>query len=213
MLQFITSVARFAYLVMMVLFIIFGWVCYRKLPSQHKAAYFADSQIIIIVLFQIVSDTIIVLNMVQNGDDLMPCLWLLASGAGMIIMGILAGTLHDGTGRLIWNAIFMLLSISITILWRLNMQIAIQQIRWMLVCFVLINIVLLVMRGNWIYKIPYWIFILETVGLILLPFAFPKTSGGALNWANVKGFVFHASSLLSCILSCSGARVSPVTWD
>ena len=194
MLYFITYISRFIYIFLMILFIIFGWQCYKRLPSQKQAAYFAHSQLLLIALFQVLTDTIILLHTLEiKGDMKQALIWLGAEAGGMLLMGILAETLHKGTGRLIWNAVFMMLSISIAILWRLNPDVAIQQIRWMLICFALINIVLLVMRGRWIYKIPVLVFILASCGLVLLPFVFPYRAGGALNWAQIGGFVFQPS--------------------
>ncbi len=194
MLYFITYISRFIYIFLMILFIIFGWQCYKRLPSQKQAAYFAHSQLLLIALFQVLTDTIILLHTLEiKGDMKQALIWLGAEAGGMLLMGILAETLHKGTGRLIWNAVFMMLSISIAILWRLNPDVAIQQIRWMLICFALINIVLLVMRGRWIYRIPVLVFILASCGLVLLPFVFPYRAGGALNWAQIGGFVFQPS--------------------
>ncbi len=197
MLSLIINLSRFIFILLMFLFILFGWRSYKRLPSQKQAAPYAHSQQVIIALFIILADTIIMLHTIEAEGDMKECLiWLGAEAGGMLLMGVLCETLHQGTSRLVWNCIFFLLAISIAVLWRLKTAIAIKQIQWMLICFVFVNVVVLVMRGRWIYKIPVWLFIAASIGFIALPFVFPYYSGGAVNWANIGGFIFQPSEIV-----------------
>lgn len=197
MLNLIINISRFVYIFLILLFLICGWHIYKSLPSQRKSKGMATYQSVIILLFNILSDMIIILRTIYNEGDLTSCLiWLGIAAGGLLVMHILTVTLHKGTSRLLWNNVFMLLSISIVILWRLNSSIAHQQIRWMIVCFGVVNIILLIMRGEWIYKIPVAVFIVLNAVLIILPFLFPSYSGGSLNWANIHNFVFQPSEFV-----------------
>ena len=147
MLTLIINVSRFIYIFLMILFIICGWYCYKGIAVLRPQNTFAFYQNLILIFFNGLSIVIIFLHtLVNKGELYTGMLWMGISCASMILMQILAITLHKGSNRMIWNSIMMLLSISIVMLWRLKTQIAYQQIQWMAICFLFINILMLIMR-------------------------------------------------------------------
>lgn len=197
MLTLIINVSRFAYIFLMVLFVICGWTCYKSIAARRNETTLAFYQNLILIFFNSLSIVIVLLHTVVNQGDLTTgVLWIGIACASMILMQVLAISVHSGSSRLLWNCVMMLLSISIIMLWRLKTAIAYQQIQWMAVCFLIVNLILLIMRGTWIYKIPVILFAILSVALIVLPFMFPNPSGGALNWANIKGFTFQPSEFV-----------------
>ena len=87
-------------------------------------------------------------------------------------MYLLIHRLHRHTNRLLWNCVFMLVSIGFVMLWRLDQETARYQVYWLAAGFVVINAVMLFFHGRWIWNIPVWLFLLASVGLIVLPFIF-----------------------------------------
>lgn len=197
MLTLIINISRFVYIFLMLLFVLCGWYSYRNMDDHEEVSTMGSYQNFILLFFNALSFVIIILHTFTNEGDLFTTMiWLAIAAASMIAMQILSVTLHKGSSRLLWNCVMMLLSISIVMLWRLKTQIALQQIQWMAICFIFINILMLIMRGTWIYRIPILIFALFCIGMSILPFLFPSPSGGALNWANIKGFTFQPSEFV-----------------
>lgn len=114
----------------------------------------------------------------------------------MIFMYILLLSLYKNTNRLLWNAVFLLLSIGFIVLWRLDEESARHQVYWIGVGFLVLNIIMLIFRGRWVWRIPAWVFLVFSVVFILLPFAFPNAAYGALNWVAIGPVSFQPSEFV-----------------
>lgn len=116
-------------------------------------------------------------------------------------MYLLIHKLHRHTNRLLWNCVFMLMSIGFIVLWRLDQETARYQVYWLAAGFVVINVVMLFFHGRWIWNIPVWLFLLGSVGLIVLPFIFPNEAYGSLNWVYIKGLSFQPSEFVKILFA------------
>lgn len=196
MFQMMVLVSKYIYLFLLVLFAGIGYYLYWRKPSSSTCKEMYAYQTAIIVLFNLISMILIVL---REWEDTIPWEMLKVLGlyAGVMIgMYIVLATLHKHTNRLLWNCVYMLLSVSFIMLWRLDQESAKMQIWWILACFVVVNVVMLVFRGRWIWKIPAPVFMVISAGLIVLPFIFPSEANGSLNWADIHGFVFQPSEFV-----------------
>lgn len=196
MFQMMVLVSKYVYLFLLVLFTALGYFVYIRKPAASTCKEMYSYQAAIVVLFNLLSIILIVL---REWKDTVP--WeVLKSVAlyvgAMIGMYILLLTLHRHTNRLLWNCVFMLLSVGFITLWRLDAETAHRQVYWIIACFAVVNVVMLFFRGRWIWKIPALVFIVVSVGLIVLPFVFPSEANGSLNWADIHGFVFQPSEFV-----------------
>jgi|GEM_PF-179809 len=126
---------------------------------------------------------------------------ILIYAASMVFMYLLLLSLYKNTNRLLWNAVFMLISVGFIVLWRLDQDAARYQVYWILIGFAAVNVVMLIFRGRWLWRIPAWVYLVLCVGLILLPFAFPQEAGGSLNWASIGGHSFQPSEFVKVIFA------------
>ena len=108
--------------------------------------------------------------------------------------------LHRGTSRILTNSMIFLMSIGIVMLWRLRPDNCIRQIWWIVISAAVMNLMMFILRGRWVYRIPWWVFAAAAFGLIALPFIFPSPENGALNWADIHGFSFQPSELVKPVL-------------
>ncbi len=197
MLTLILSLSRFVYIALMLIFILGAFYSFRRLPSRRRTWEMANYQYFTVAVFFLLGAGTILLETLRNEGDAANCaLYLALTGGGLLVMHILTITVHKGTSRLLWNGIWMLLVVGLTMLWRLRSSVAVRQVRWLLFCLVLVNVILAVMRKNWIYRIPSSVFAAFCGLLIVLPFLFPYQSGGALNWVDIHGFTFQPSEFV-----------------
>lgn len=196
------SISRFIYIILMGIFILCGYYLYLRRPSERTSREICNYQTAAIILFNLLSFVILFFHELQAndwqfGEPIWNFLTKMAMAAGFMLgMHILSTTLHRGTSRLLWNCVFMLLSVSLVVLWRLKASTAIAQIYWMGICFLVVNVVLLIMRRDWVFRIHKWIFAAGCLGLIVLPFLFPNKQGGSLNWVQIRSFGFQPSEFV-----------------
>ncbi|MCF0135802.1 MAG: FtsW/RodA/SpoVE family cell cycle protein [Lachnospiraceae bacterium] len=202
MFQVAALIARYLYPVILFAFTAMGFYLYLVKPSASTCRDFYVYQLVIIVLFNLLSLFLILAKMIETGRNTGE--WLDMERirivgiylAEMILMYVLLCTVHRNTNRLLWNCVYMLLSVSFILLYRLNIEEAGKQVMWIAIGFTAANMVLLIFRGRWIWKIPSWFFLGISLGLILLPFIFPSEANGALNWVSVKGISFQPSEFV-----------------
>ncbi|MCI8633731.1 MAG: FtsW/RodA/SpoVE family cell cycle protein [Lachnospiraceae bacterium] len=196
MFQMMVLVSKYLYLFLLFLFVAIGYYLYWRKPSSSTCREMYSYQAAIIVLFNLLSMILILLREWQDGIPWEQLKTLTIYGGVMLGMYILLLTLHRHTNRLLWNCVYMLLSVGFITLWRLDQESAVMQVWWIAACFALVNFVLLFFRGRWIWRIPAPVYMIISVGLIVLPFIFPSEAGGSLNWADIKGFVFQPSEFV-----------------
>lgn len=203
MFQVMAQIARFVYPAIVITFAALGFYLYLVKPSAATCRDFYIYQLALIIVFNLVSFMLIGLKMsdarIKDPDNWLDMKKVTAAGLyllEMVIMYILLCTLHKHTNRLLWNCVYMLLSVSFVILIRLDSEEALKQVLWIALGFLAANLVMLIFRGRWIWKIPSWIFLVISLGMIVLPFVFPNEAGGSLNWVNIKGFSFQPSEFV-----------------
>ncbi len=196
MFQMMVLVSKYLYLFLLFLFVAIGYYLYWRKPSSSTCREMYSYQAAIIVLFNLLSMLLILLREWQEEVPWEQIKTLMIYGGIMLGMYILLLTLHRHTNRLLWNCVYMLLSVGFITLWRLDQEAAVMQVWWIAACFAVVNVVLLFFRGRWIWKIPAPVYMIVSVGLIVLPFIFPSEAGGSLNWADIKGFVFQPSEFV-----------------
>lgn len=202
MFQAIALIARYLYPVILIAFAALGFYLYLAKPSASTCKDFYVYQVVIIILFNLLSFFLMFMKMwdtaMQGGTrfDMNKIRVIGAYAILMVGMYILLCTLHRHTNRLLWNCVFMLLSVSFVVLFRLDTEEAMRQVMWIAVGFLASNIVLLFFRGRWIWKIPATVFLVISVGLILLPFVFPSSANGSLNWVAIGPVSFQPSEFV-----------------
>lgn len=196
MFQMMAMVSKYVYLFLLIVFTGIGYFVYWRKPTASTCKEMYSYQAAIIVLFNLLSGILILLKEWDEGIPWEALKTLTLYAAAMIGMYILLLTLHRHTNRLLWNCVYLLLSIGFIALWRLDPETAVTQVYWIIGCFIVVNIVMLFFRGRWIWKIPAAVFMIVSVGMIILPFVFPSAANGSLNWANIKGFVFQPSEFV-----------------
>lgn len=203
MFQITAMVAKYVFPSLLLAFISLGLYLYLAKPAASVCRDFYAYQITFVVLFNLLSFILIFMKMWDTGKgdeggwlDIDKIITMAIYLGEMLFMYILLCTLHRHTNRLLWNCVYMLLSISFLMIMRLNPQEARQQVYWIGIGFAICNLVMLIFRGRWIWKIPAFIFAIFSIGFIILPFVFPKSAGGALNWVSLRGISFQPSEIV-----------------
>lgn len=196
MFQMMVLVSKYLYLFLLVLFAGIGYFVYWRKPSGSVCKEMYSYQAGIIVLFNLLSCILILLKEWNETIPWETMQYLLMYAGVMFGMYLLLLSLHRHTNRLLWNCVYMLLSVGFIMLWRLDPDTAKTQVFWIAGGFAVINVVMLFFRGRWIWKIPAAVFMVISAGFIILPFVFPSEANGSLNWANIQGFVFQPSEFV-----------------
>ena len=192
-----SSLFRYTNILYMAVFVICGFISVLKYnisaETYQRCSFF---QRVCILLFDIQAVALITIHE-AGGERLKQwILMFLLAGIGLVGLMLVMQQLHRGSSRVLTNCIVFLLSIGITMLWRLRPDNCIRQIWWILISVVVMNILMIVLRGEWVYRIPWWIFAGAALVLAALPFAFPSPENGSLNWVNIHGITFQPSELI-----------------
>lgn len=144
----------------------------------------------------------IILFLVRSSDSIdWETIWI---GIGMLIFLILGWILLDykckNEDGFLWNAIFLLLVLSIVLLHRLSPSLAKKQLVWIYLSFTFATLFSFffkffstLKKGEIIYMIIGW-------GLLVLPFFFGEERYGAINWVNIRNFNFQPSEFVKVIM-------------
>lgn len=222
MLPILSLITKYADLVMIAAFSLMGFYLYLKKPSGSVCRRVYAYQAFILILFNLLSFALILLKSHDTGPieyiaaqegtletfkslirSVLPA-WLPLQTLWTILlysflmggMYILLVTVYPQTNRFLWNCVFMLLSVGFIILWRLSPDSAMSQVYWIGIGFVIMQIVMLIFRGRWLWKIPSYVFAIASIGLIALPFVFPNEAWGALNWVQIGPISFQPSEFV-----------------
>lgn len=89
--------------------------------------------------------------------------------------------------------VYVLISISMIMQYRINVEIAFKQLTWISIGMALMCVMLILMRYLEFLKKAVWVLMIGTAGLLALVLLVGQTTGGAKNWINLAGFSFQPS--------------------
>lgn len=124
----------------------------------------------------------------------------LVVGAALIVMiSLHYGLCHvvsKNMDRHILIIVYLLLSISMVLLYRLNSELAIKQLAWIGVGMIGMLITMLVMRYAEFLQKMIWPIMIISVGLLLAVLLFGKETGGAKNWLGTESIKIQPSEFV-----------------
>lgn len=201
MLGFFTEVSKYVNVLLVAVFAISGlYAVLNKKITRRAFGDFCAYQRVVILLFNLESAVLIFFNELGGGRTIEFLRMFAIAWAAFLVLSITMNTLHKGSNKILTNSIIFLLSVGIVMLWRIRPESCIRQIWWIVVSVVVINVVMLILRCRWVYQIPWWIWSLAALGLVVLPFIFPSPENGSLNWVDIHGITFQPSELIKPVL-------------
>lgn len=201
MIDVFTQISKYLNVLLMLIFVLTAIPAVLNRKITRKAfGDFCFWQRTAILLFAFTNVGLIIAHE-WGSDQFADCLktFGILWGSSMVLW-ITMGSLHRGSNRILTNCIIFLLNISVVMMWRLRPYYAQKQAVWILISVVLINVEMLILRGKWIFRIPWFVWGTMALGLVVLPFIFPDPVNGSLNWVNIKGFGFQPSELIKPVL-------------
>ncbi len=201
MLGFFTEVSKYVNVLLVAVFAISGlYAVLNKKITRRAFGDFCAYQRVVIILFNLESAVLIFFNELGGGRTIEFLRMFGIAWAAFLVLSITMNTLHKGSNKILTNSIIFLLSVGIVMLWRIRPESCIRQIWWIVVSVVVINVVMLFLRCRWVYQIPWWVWSLAALGLVVLPFIFPSPENGSLNWVDIHGITFQPSELIKPVL-------------
>ena len=201
MLGFFTEVSKYVNVLLVAVFAISGlYAVLNKKITRRAFGDFCAYQRVVILLFNLESAVLIFFNELGGGRTIEFLRIFAIAWAAFLVLSITMNTLHKGSNKILTNSIIFLLSVGIVMLWRIRPESCIRQIWWIVVSVVVINVVMLILRCRWVYQIPWWVWSLAALGLVVLPFIFPSPENGSLNWVDIHGITFQPSELIKPVL-------------
>lgn len=201
MLGFFTEVSKYVNVLLVAVFAISGlYAVLNKKITRRAFGDFCAYQRVVILLFNLESAVLIFFNELGGGRTIEFLRMFAIAWAAFLVLSITMNTLHKGSNKILTNSIIFLLSVGIVMLWRIRPESCIRQIWWIVVSVVVINVVMLILRCRWVYQIPWWVWSLAALGLVVLPFIFPSPENGSLNWVDIYGITFQPSELIKPVL-------------
>ena len=201
MLGFFTEVSKYVNVLLVAVFAISGlYAVLNKKITRRAFGDFCAYQRVVILLFNLESAVLIFFNELGGGRTIEFLRMFAIAWAAFLVLSITMNTLHKGSNKILTNSIIFLLSVGIVMLWRIRPESCIRQIWWIVVSVVVINVVMLILRCRWVYQIPWWVWSLAALGLVVLPFIFPSPENGSLNWVDIHGITFQPSELIKPVL-------------
>ena len=201
MLGFFTEISKYVNVLLVAVFAISGlYAVLNKKITRRAFGDFCAYQRVVILLFNLESAVLIFFNELGGGRTIEFLRMFAIAWAAFLVLSITMNTLHKGSNKILTNSIIFLLSVGIVMLWRIRPESCIRQIWWIVVSVVVINVVMLILRCRWVYQIPWWVWSLAALGLVVLPFIFPSPENGSLNWVDIHGITFQPSELIKPVL-------------
>ena len=201
MIGFFTEISKYVNVLLVAVFAISGlYAVLNKKITRRAFGDFCAYQRVVILLFNLESAVLIFFNELGGGRTIEFLRMFAIAWAAFLVLSITMNTLHKGSNKILTNSIIFLLSVGIVMLWRIRPESCIRQIWWIVVSVVVINVVMLILRCRWVYQIPWWVWSLAALGLVVLPFIFPSPENGSLNWVDIHGITFQPSELIKPVL-------------
>lgn len=201
MYEIIVSISRYIFLIYIGIFLILGFlVCLneKNIVCVNSKMYLL-MQRLIIFFFHTSTFIILAFNKENNNLNFNAILFFLLTLIFIIVGNIIACVVYKNSCHLIWNGIFLLMSIGISTLYRLNPDLAKRQFSWFILGFsicLIIPIILNILPRLNIFK---YLYLFLGLSLLLATLLIGIEDGGAKNWISIKGFTFQPSELVKIL--------------
>lgn len=199
--QILTEIARYANVLLMLFFTLSGlFAVLNKHITRKGFGNSCANQRFVIIAFNVLNVAIVLLRAQESGDLLTAIRAFATAWIALIVLGVTMSRFHRGANKILTNCIIFLLSVGLVMQWRIKPEVCLRQVNWIVVGVVVMNVVMFILRGRWVYKIPWVVWGILAIGLVGLPFLFPSSANGSLNWVEIAGFSFQPSELIKPVL-------------
>nr|WP_317356607.1 FtsW/RodA/SpoVE family cell cycle protein [uncultured Tyzzerella sp.] len=201
MYELIISISRYIFVIYLAIFLLAGFlICLSERNIIHiNSNICLLVQRLIIFFFHTLAFIILSFNKENNSLNLNVVLFFLITVSFIILGNIIAYKLYKNSCHLIWNGIFFLMSIGITMLYRLNPPLAIRQFVWFIlgfsICLIIPMLLNILPRLN-MFK---YLYLFLGLSLLLATLLLGVEDGGAKNWLSIKSFTFQPSELVKIL--------------
>ena len=201
MYELIISISRYIFVIYLAIFLLAGFlICLSERNIIHiNSNICLLVQRLIIFFFHTLAFIILSFNKENNSLNLNVVLFFLITVSFIILGNIIAYKLYKNSCHLIWNGIFFLMSIGITMLYRLNPSLAIRQFVWFIlgfsICLIIPMLLNILPRLN-MFK---YLYLFLGLSLLLATLLLGVEDGGAKNWLSIKSFTFQPSELVKIL--------------
>lgn len=156
-------------------------------------------QRIIIFLFHLTCYFILIFNTEKQNFNINALSLFLKSSIFLILGNLILTKFLTKSYPLIWNGIFFLMSIGLSMLSRLNPTLAEKQLNWFILGFLVALILPIIL--NILPNLEYFKYLYLILGLALLIYTliYGSESGGAKNWITIKNLTFQPSELVKIL--------------
>lgn len=201
MYEIIISISRYIFVIYLAIFLAAGFlICL----SERNIICINDNmclliQRLIIFFFHTSAFIILSFNKENNTLNLNVVLFFFITLTFIILGNIIACKFYKNSCHLIWNGIFFLMSIGITMLYRLNTELATRQFIWFIlglsICLIIPILLNILPRLN-MFK---YLYLFLGLSLLLATLLLGVEDGGAKNWLSIKNFTFQPSELVKIL--------------
>ncbi len=201
MYELIISISRYIFVIYLAIFLLAGFlICLSERNIIHiNSNICLLVQRLIIFFFHTLAFIILSFNKENNSLNLNVVLFFLITVSFIILGNIIAYKLYKNSCHLILNGIFFLMSIGITMLYRLNPPLAIRQFVWFIlgfsICLIIPMLLNILPRLN-MFK---YLYLFLGLSLLLATLLLGVEDGGAKNWLSIKSFTFQPSELVKIL--------------
>ncbi|MEA4815659.1 MAG: FtsW/RodA/SpoVE family cell cycle protein [Lachnospiraceae bacterium] len=224
MFDLVIYISRYLFIFYIGLFIFESAIFIVKRKSDESSLKVAMSvQRLVIVFMHLTAFLILSYVPGEFKFDIYTLIMAAASLIFLLIANHFALKIYAGSRVLLWNSVFFLLDVGIITLYRLTPKLAIKQLLWMIVGFIIMILIPYVLRFiKKIYNYEYF-FIAFALILICLTLYKGEASGGSLNWLSIAGvisfqpseivkflFIFYLASAFKDKVSAKNVIVSGV---
>ncbi len=185
MLSLFIVVSKYLNIFYISLFLFFGtlYVANERLDVYYRGNY-DFRQFFIIILMNVTSGIILCFSKL-NISDINTFLFFLCSTIVFITAKITLRNVYKNSCPVLWNGVFFLLNLGLIVIYRLYPYTAFRQLLFIVLGFCFIFAMPLVFKI--LIKVERFgiVFLVLTFALILLPFIFPNSNYGSLNWVSI----------------------------
>ncbi|MBS5793148.1 MAG: FtsW/RodA/SpoVE family cell cycle protein [Clostridiales bacterium] len=201
MYEIIINISRYIFDIYIFAFLLIGFlICIgeKNIISINSRLYLI-LQRLIIFFFHTSTFTILILNKETKKLDTNTILFFLITLIFIVLGNIIVSLIYKNSCPLLWNGIFLLMSLGIAELYRLNPHLAKRQFVWFILGFcicLIIPIILNILPRLNLFK---YLYLFLGLSLLLATLLIGIENGGAKNWISIKGLTFQPSELVKIL--------------